>query len=248
MACTANSGWREVASRVQVPQQKFFVLKKMYEKYLLAFEEAEVREMQMSAVHERSNQEGGVAVGPNISSFLQGCQATEGQNRSGNLENWKDKTTKNPASQKPWTNHPGQLLHSLAGPLAYSQTGQTGTPPDCVVTMAVTVHGASFSGQGKSRKEAKKAAALSALQSMSGAATGRNQVTRRQTGGGAYQGEVLGPRLQSSPGEEGWQGAGNKCSVLERLGMKRGGGAWRGLPSSLRGSASYFPGYGSGME
>ena len=36
-------------------------------------------------------------------------------------------------------------------------------PPNCVFTMAVTVNGTTYSGQGKSKKEAKKAAAISAV-------------------------------------------------------------------------------------
>merc|ERR1719245_1672783 len=59
--------------------------------------------------------------------------------------------------------HPVQLLNEMSGPLVYEQTGQTGVPPNCVFTMAVTVNGTTYSGQGKSKKEAKKAAAISAV-------------------------------------------------------------------------------------
>ena len=41
-ACTANQGWREVAGLMELPVQKFFLVKKMYERYLLPFEEAKV--------------------------------------------------------------------------------------------------------------------------------------------------------------------------------------------------------------
>ena len=41
-ACTANQGWREVAGLMELPVQKFFLIKKMYERYLLPFEEAKV--------------------------------------------------------------------------------------------------------------------------------------------------------------------------------------------------------------
>jgi hypothetical protein len=49
-ACSANQGWRSVAYKMDVPVQKFFVLKKMYERYLQQFEDAEVREMQESVM------------------------------------------------------------------------------------------------------------------------------------------------------------------------------------------------------
>ena len=41
-ACTANMGWKTVAGKLFLPQQKAFILKKMYERYLLPFEENEV--------------------------------------------------------------------------------------------------------------------------------------------------------------------------------------------------------------
>jgi len=64
--------------------------------------------------------------------------------------------------ENPQTKHPVQLLNEMSGPLVYEQTGQTGVPPNCIFTMAVTVNGTTYSGQGKSKKEAKKAAAISA--------------------------------------------------------------------------------------
>jgi len=65
--------------------------------------------------------------------------------------------------ENPQTKHPVQLLNEMSGPLVYEQTGQTGVPPNCIFTMAVTVNGTTYSGQGKSKKEAKKAAAISAV-------------------------------------------------------------------------------------
>jgi len=70
-----------------------------------------------------------------------------------------EKTLPENANEK----HPVQLLNEMAGPLIYEQTGQTGTPPSCVFTLSVTVNGETFSGQGKSKKEAKKAAAVNAV-------------------------------------------------------------------------------------
>merc|ERR1712226_1069037 len=62
-----------------------------------------------------------------------------------------EKTLPENASEK----HPVQLLNEMAGPLVYEQTGQTGAPPSCVFTLSVTVNGVVYSGQGKSKKEAK---------------------------------------------------------------------------------------------
>ena len=41
-ACTANMGWKTIAGKLLLPQQKAFLLKKMYGRYLLPFEENEV--------------------------------------------------------------------------------------------------------------------------------------------------------------------------------------------------------------
>lgn len=82
-----------------------------------------------------------------------------------------EKTLPENASEK----HPVQLLNEMAGPLVYEQTGQvsepagqTGTPPSCVFTLSVTVNGETYSGQGKSKKEAKKAAAVNAVGALYG--------------------------------------------------------------------------------
>lgn len=64
--------------------------------------------------------------------------------------------------ENPQDKHPVQLLNEMTGPLTYEQTGQTGTPPNCIFTMAVNISGTTYSGQGKSKKEAKKAAAIAA--------------------------------------------------------------------------------------
>eukprot|EP00092_Neocalanus_flemingeri_P004309 GFUD01004632.1.p1 GENE.GFUD01004632.1~~GFUD01004632.1.p1 ORF type:complete len:362 (+),score=115.41 GFUD01004632.1:180-1265(+) len=65
--------------------------------------------------------------------------------------------------ENPTEKHPVQLLNEMNGPLVYEQTGQTGVPPNCIFTLTVTINESSFSGQGKSKKEAKKAAAQAAL-------------------------------------------------------------------------------------
>ena len=41
-ACTANNGWKNIAGKLFLPQQKAFVLKKIYGRYLLPYEEDEV--------------------------------------------------------------------------------------------------------------------------------------------------------------------------------------------------------------
>ena len=41
-ACTANNGWKNIAGKLFLPQQKAFVLKKIYGRYLLPYEENEV--------------------------------------------------------------------------------------------------------------------------------------------------------------------------------------------------------------
>jgi len=64
--------------------------------------------------------------------------------------------------------HPVQLLNEMVGPLEYEQTGQTGTAPSCIFTLSVTVNGVSYTGQGKNKKEAKKAAAISAVGALYG--------------------------------------------------------------------------------
>lgn len=65
--------------------------------------------------------------------------------------------------ENPTQKHPVQLLNEMSGPLVYEQTGQTGIPPNCIFTLTVTVNEVTYSGQGKSKKEAKKAAAQTAL-------------------------------------------------------------------------------------
>eukprot|EP00090_Calanus_glacialis_P046296 TRINITY_DN9020_c0_g1_i1.p1 TRINITY_DN9020_c0_g1~~TRINITY_DN9020_c0_g1_i1.p1 ORF type:complete len:343 (+),score=95.71 TRINITY_DN9020_c0_g1_i1:87-1115(+) len=65
--------------------------------------------------------------------------------------------------ENPTEKHPVQLLNEMNGPLIYEQTGQTGVPPNCIFTLTVTINEVSYSGQGKSKKEAKKAAAQAAL-------------------------------------------------------------------------------------
>ena len=57
-----------------------------------------------------------------------------------------------------------QLLNEMKGPLEYQETGCEGQPPNCVFTLSVRIQQLTFSGQGRSKKEAKKAAAQAALE------------------------------------------------------------------------------------
>ena len=57
-----------------------------------------------------------------------------------------------------------QLLNEMKGPLEYQENGCEGQPPNCVFTLSVRIQQLTFSGQGRSKKEAKKAAAQAALQ------------------------------------------------------------------------------------
>jgi len=59
--------------------------------------------------------------------------------------------------------HPVQLLNEMKGPLEYEETGREGEPPSLIFTMTVKVGETSYSGVGKSKKDAKKAAAEAAL-------------------------------------------------------------------------------------
>jgi len=59
--------------------------------------------------------------------------------------------------------HPVQLLNEMKGPLEYEETKREGEPPSLIFTMSVKVGEAAYSGVGKSKKDAKKAAAQAAL-------------------------------------------------------------------------------------
>jgi len=91
------------------------------------------------------------------------------QNPAGGAANKTKKAvvkTEKPLPENPTEKHPVQLLNEMNGPLVYEQTGQSGSPPNCVFTLTVTVNDVPYSGQGKSKKEAKKSAAQSALASL----------------------------------------------------------------------------------
>lgn len=57
-----------------------------------------------------------------------------------------------------------QLLNEMKGPLEYLENGCESQPPNFVFTLSVNIQLLTFSGQGRSKKEAKKAAAQAALQ------------------------------------------------------------------------------------
>jgi|ERR1711874_59150 len=62
----------------------------------------------------------------------------------------------------PTEKHPVQLLNELRGVVQYDLE-QEGQVPNCVFTMTCEVEGTSYSGQGKSKKEAKKCCAQKVL-------------------------------------------------------------------------------------
>ena len=54
----------------------------------------------------------------------------------------------------------------MKGQLEWEELGQEGNAPNCVFSLAVRVGDALYTGQGRSKKDAKKAAAVSALSSL----------------------------------------------------------------------------------
>jgi len=62
--------------------------------------------------------------------------------------------------------HPVQLLNEMKGQLEWEEQGQEGAAPNCVFSLAVRVGDSLYTGQGRSKKDAKKAAAVSALSSL----------------------------------------------------------------------------------
>merc|ERR1711874_932550 len=78
-----------------------------------------------------------------------------------------EKRSQKPAKEmpsNPTEKHPVQLLNELSGSLEYVLTGEEGELPNGkVFTITVEVQGVKYSGKGKNKKEAKKAAAIEAL-------------------------------------------------------------------------------------
>ncbi len=56
-----------------------------------------------------------------------------------------------------------QLLNEVRGQQTYNLMDETGTPPNTVFTMSVEVDGRTFVGEGRSKKDAKKRAAMKVL-------------------------------------------------------------------------------------
>jgi len=65
--------------------------------------------------------------------------------------------------ENPLMRHPVQLLNEMKGQLDYEETGREGVPPNCIFTITVQIGEEKFSGQGKTKKDAKKGAAEAAL-------------------------------------------------------------------------------------
>jgi len=69
-------------------------------------------------------------------------------------------------SANPTNKHPVQLLNELRGNTKYEENGVTGEVPNCIFTISCDIDGTPYSGQGKSKKEAKKQAAMRVLESV----------------------------------------------------------------------------------
>lgn len=66
--------------------------------------------------------------------------------------------------ENPTAKHPVQLLNELTGPVEYELTGESGVPPHGkVFTMSCKVQEKTYSGTGKNKKDAKRAAAVNVL-------------------------------------------------------------------------------------
>jgi len=63
----------------------------------------------------------------------------------------------------PTDRHPVQLLNELRGGVAYNCVSEVGTTPNVVFTIATDIDGKTFTGEGNSKKVAKRACALQVL-------------------------------------------------------------------------------------
>jgi len=69
--------------------------------------------------------------------------------------------------ENPTSKHPVQLLNEMNGPIEFELTGEAGEMPQAkVFTMSCTVQDKTYSGNGKSKKDAKKMAALAVLEDL----------------------------------------------------------------------------------
>jgi len=79
----------------------------------------------------------------------------------------KERKEKKPKTlpENPTSRHPVQLLNEMEGQLEY-ETSAEGVPPHSMYTISVTLPAGKFSGTAKSKKEAKKLAAIDALRAV----------------------------------------------------------------------------------
>jgi len=85
-------------------------------------------------------------------------------NEAGAFHDFTQRPAKN-MPVNPTEKHPVQLLNELRGVVQYDLQ-QTGEVPHCVFTMTCEVEGANYSGEGRSKKEAKKACAKKVLEAV----------------------------------------------------------------------------------
>ena len=65
--------------------------------------------------------------------------------------------------ENPTDRHPVQLLNELRGGVLFNLVSEVGTSPNITFTIGVDVDGKTFTGEGKTKKEAKKNCAIEVL-------------------------------------------------------------------------------------
>jgi len=90
----------------------------------------------------------------------------KGQAASGDAEMKPSQPRNTPCKKvpdNPTSRHPVQLLNELRGTINYQLVEQRGDPPNCMFIMGAEVEGRPFHGEGRNKKDAKKAVALEIL-------------------------------------------------------------------------------------
>ena len=66
----------------------------------------------------------------------------------------------------PTDKHPVQLLNELRGGVTYNTVSEVGTTPNVVFTIGTDIDGQTFTGEGRSKKDAKRSCAVAALKAL----------------------------------------------------------------------------------
>jgi len=93
----------------------------------------------------------------------QGVDASNGQQQQPQPPAAQQSKPVRPLPSNHQQKHPVQLLNEVQGPLEVVEGAVEGVPPHCMYSLAITVQQQQFTGQARSKKEAKRAAALAAL-------------------------------------------------------------------------------------